>query len=1407
MSIGRRNAQGVCPISFAKLLHTRYKDIAEIDRLRCEKHGIFGELAQTFLRSNCIKNRLLFMQKWRQNVGNVRTYFKDLCKSDVSPMLNNSHKMASSIVKHAACVSEVNQANTSVNSLWALVCSDIGVFNNRKNRLRLYEGWKRNRNNICELVETIFTYSIVMSNVGSHHLPDYVASPENLEKPAQKKLHISSTAVQGGTSNSNTVKHLEGATVSAGTGNSNANLVDIGSSEIYNMVCFSSNDMLDHLQCTSEKNDSLCGTERCKVINNNEYFLDGSLAVRVDRSVVTDKLDKLHINFPDSIPIYIEQSVQYDTSDFADNVPNENCNVQQRCHTPDLKKPEHTTALENSVNGVPNILQSTDIVGKPVYRSKTLDLYPVAYGSCTIVNSELPTLSSNARLSRFDKDKIHCSLKAALMEKLNIICVYKFCCFQIRSKGNAVDYASCKDKNCNNMYRIDMSNPTPGTYVIHVRARNMQGDNHDRKTWDVRGWQRQQLKKKLKEKRPTTYRYETIDSMDEHILNLGNMQDVKSMSVVKKVRCEALAEDDLDKDDVKDLLEQFLQGENDGSKYLQEISLPLGVLMFSKDQFDVIKKYKKDISVLFLDATGSVVRRPTTFKSAIYYYAGVVNISGTVLPLLEFISAQHSAAAISNYLIKFKRCILKEVGSWPVFNKVVVDYSFALMKAIMLGWNEITLARYLKVTHNLCQTNDDSALHSLVTVHICCSHFVHLIARQLKKNNTPKKVRPFILKVICMLIVARSIDEQKAIFSLLIIVLTNHTVTKNVIISLEALSNISKKEKVQNILAELIPESISLNVSVQNDDIESFFSENLHKNSPFHKEFKEIYDIILEKNSHAAESASKNIYFMPSFGKELVDRYMPMSPLWSQILPNCSQRYSNSNVENWFFQTKSNILNGLTHLKVGRFVRHMCARVKVICKMLRNDIPRTFARERKANRQTTPTILGCSEVKDSDPDDPDSIIVEEVWQKTCKKPKTYFEPMCVADSKMALVPSVPTILKYNNKGSVKAWHYTDLMQTCIGLYGEDVFAEEDFKTLFGSTWLTGAAIDACVALLLTEFKAEDIIYIPAEWLGSFVIFGQTLEQGAEINNIKLSCASKCIIPYNTNQHWTLITADFNKKIFSYIDPIGEEDSVLPNKTTSKADEAFKVFKKLLSERNKFSPEKVNTDNWNSRSCAYHQIQTDFNNCGIFVIFFIQQIIKGAPLNENFKPNIMRKELVNKLCSFTQSGKKVKLTLDKLDVKKDYPHPLAMDNGLFNNTEYYRHPIFEVVVALFSDICRNTIRVRGSDYCTFFNGGELTNTAVDAGISVFIKRLKKFDNIFYQNIEYITVFESNICLDKPHALELLYIIKLRDLNKKNLLIMPNCVNDNHWCLLLANLKSFELYHLDPLKGNGGNKILS
>lgn len=536
-------------------------------------------------------------------------------------------------------------------------------------------------------------------------------------------------------------------------------------------------------------------------------------------------------------------------------------------------------------------------------------------------NSEIRHIAVRNKL---ESEGISCvmSFKGSRINKMK-----KFCDFTV------IEYAICKHRNCRK-YKIIYA--VMGDNIkMQLFFKGAKYVNHKEEcSYWLKGVERKIAKDRLRKSLPNIVRYEDLMKVDSELFLDGNWQTLRSLPVYQKARSEAFADGDKHRDPVLDLLlrakEQVAE-----QRYIQHPDGRTLVYLYSKEQINTLIKKGEKVDAYF-DATGSVVR-PTQYDMGhrVLYYALVVNVQSKVIPIAELVSSKQDSATIMAFLLQFKHFSRVTCNkSWPMFNTIVTDWSFALMTSVCQAFNDMTLYMYLKICYRfVTHCLDDSRFASAVVIKTCCAHFIKMICRKLATLKYNRNVKNTIVDAVGVLLQCKCMKQLEYQFENVLILLLNPKFDDNV------------KRAVKQLSSESYMNSDDFfNLSDQDscfedDDDETVRGEYI--TSPFFLHFFKIYDKVLNTvgdcNAETDEE-TRNQYRSQEFCLYLLKRLMPFVPLWTDILG--SGRHSNSNVESWFKILKTEVLNKQTNVKIGRFVELLKNRIKMDLKTVSLQIGR-----------------------------------------------------------------------------------------------------------------------------------------------------------------------------------------------------------------------------------------------------------------------------------------------------------------------------------------------------------------------------------------------------------------------------------------------------------------------------------
>lgn len=824
-------------------------------------------------------------------------------------------------------------------------------------------------------------------------------------------------------------------------------------------------------------------------------------------------------------------------------------------------------------------------------------------GSFTITHEELTSIvDSNTKLL----PGLWTYTIAKKIQTVNNTCVLNFKHSRFIKKKNIIKiYAYCAHAGCK-VFILEIRNTSlSNNHDVSVYSSSLNFNHISKLTRYLKGVERTMFKKNNKHEKPMILRQQSIKTSSKTLIKEGNLQDIKSNEVFRKCRSEMLGSLDRDKDDLIDLI----KFQRDNPSYVKMVSQPLQICIYSNQQLDILnKELKANIDLrVHLDATGSIIRKPQACSKKIYYYAIVIKCSfnDSVCPITEMVSSNHDTTTIGIWLAKFKSFITFNKKKWPLFKNVVTDFSFALINAATLFWNNMDLKTYLLITFNAIESNNNSKIDKLVKIFICCSHFFKIISNDINTFFVNYTERTFFKEVLAGAFNITNFGNMCEWFSHLVIVLNSKFVNEHVLKSTALLMEFSINENNFN------TEDFKM---LDSREMHFHSSEQLYKSSPFYSKFYLLYENVMNsgKCSTAEYHKPENKYYNPDFLKTALKKYFPYLPLWSGLLAK-NKRPNNSYVENWFSIVKNVILKGQFNQKCSRVIRNIRKQVLTIHKEISLDIPK-----KRCSRKSG-IISDCVT----------ALQAEEFWQKRLPTKNNNFSG--------TFLKKTLGSLKTKSRQAAENIFANGLMENlkyykASSKYGNYVICKfsgltcnelrfQDFDTLSGRAWLSDAVINCCILSILKLFSTDKkCTFFSVET--SFAIFNYftELENSFYFDIPPLSTNDLQIIPLNVNRnHWCIIFVDFERKKMIYIDPSGNEN-------LNKKIEYYKsTFTSFIETYKKMKKIEIDTTNF-SVEFLHHITQKDTYNCGVYILYFCQQFIQNKSLGEPLDIMLFRDEL-------------------------------------------------------------------------------------------------------------------------------------------------------------------------------------
>lgn len=334
-------------------------------------------------------------------------------------------------------------------------------------------------------------------------------------------------------------------------------------------------------------------------------------------------------------------------------------------------------------------------------------------------------------------------------------------------------------------------------------------------------------------------------------------------------------------------------------------------------------------------------------------------------------------------------------------------------------------------------------------------------------------------------------------------------------------------------------------------------------------------------------------------------------------------------------------------------------------------------------------------------------------------------------------------------------------------YGEDkpVYGC-DLQAIMSSSPLTTSTVDACIYLIERDCKSEGV------FVGSFFdsrqIFYDQFSEKMAINAKNVLSYRKLLLPICRRKHWILAVVDIVHATFSLLDPVKTDDD-----EAEKLLQAFTTYSSQLCHIKNTSFVNIYT------ILAYKHIprQKSDNDCGVYVLHYIRSLLQSGKCTK-FNSTEFRKELGQKLKEASQTYQATSLT--------ENGDELQFKNGLKRNIAYYASDVTtEFVVCQYGN---SLAPIFGSNFRDLLSDTETSNWVIDTAIFSYMgtEEKAKFVNVRAQH-------SYDIMTGKVNSSHILWKFPF----KSRIALMPLNMNNNHWCLVVANFESKSYQCFDPI----------
>uniref|UniRef100_A0A7M5UQC9 ubiquitinyl hydrolase 1 n=1 Tax=Clytia hemisphaerica TaxID=252671 RepID=A0A7M5UQC9_9CNID len=312
----------------------------------------------------------------------------------------------------------------------------------------------------------------------------------------------------------------------------------------------------------------------------------------------------------------------------------------------------------------------------------------------------------------------------------------------------------------------------------------------------------------------------------------------------------------------------------------------------------LVRYYHKvaPLDVLFFDASGSFVsgvpwlKNKKNKKKRILLYALMARLpSGKCppLPLLEYISSENNVFSIRQAFSRLREVENRIYGSGNAVSPklIIIDYSAAMVQAVLQEFTGSTLEEYLERTYRIIHGKADKSDLEKTFIRICAYHFLQMCRRNLKPYSESQQ--HFALRAIGRLICFEDLEEMTEFVNDLAKVICSRLVSDDVDAALTRM-----EIKINNFQYSQ-QDRIALENTKRNSDNLVFDCIETGHSGSWHEHWnRTIKANVTSKKSTSTSTAQNNKYYTPKFFfylRGLLDQV----PLWSNLLCGDLDRFSN----------------------------------------------------------------------------------------------------------------------------------------------------------------------------------------------------------------------------------------------------------------------------------------------------------------------------------------------------------------------------------------------------------------------------------------------------------------------------------------------------------------------------------
>ena len=374
----------------------------------------------------------------------------------------------------------------------------------------------------------------------------------------------------------------------------------------------------------------------------------------------------------------------------------------------------------------------------------------------------------------------------------------------------------------------------------------------------------------------------------------------------------------------------FYLHRSQGIEFVRTLSaVPYQVTFATDLQLEIYSKYSN--RVLYLDATGSVVRKSNNRSPPVFIYSAVFESPASglhpgaeqmALPVFEYITNSHTTLSISWFLSNLKYALAKlEGGTKNLPRQVVIDYCWASIHAVLhsLAPHSTNLISFLRDKYRIMLKERVSAKakDGVFKLSLCRSHMLHAWTRHKsfgRSNKNRRQQKSVLIRGALMMGNAKTLTEAEIIYRKLCTVCLEERTTAEVSKYVKEFSSLSDPDAEDAIGKDAEPGAEESKHSSKKPDSHAEFDddqlptlESINRQSPFSQHFNPVYRAVKARQaldgretpdgfedeaggyedsfggSNDEENSHQNWYRNPDFLTYFNLHWIPLFALWSEM--------------------------------------------------------------------------------------------------------------------------------------------------------------------------------------------------------------------------------------------------------------------------------------------------------------------------------------------------------------------------------------------------------------------------------------------------------------------------------------------------------------------------------------------